>query len=146
MTGPIIEDLDLDACTARLAAHDIARIALVDDGWPVVFPVNYRLVDLDRHRWIALRTRPGGVVDRPGARVALQLDGIDRTHREGWCVLVRGTLHEVDETAAGFRERFDPRPWLDDRDAWLVIEPAMITGRRVVGRELDWAFAVEAYL
>jgi hypothetical protein len=56
-------------------------------------------------------------------------------------------LHHVDPDAAGFRDRFDPEPWmLDERDAWLVIEPFAITGRRLHAPEREWAFQVDAYL
>ena len=146
MNAAELRVLTVEECVEHLATHEVARIALIDDGWPVVFPVNYRLVDREHQRWIALRARPEGAIDHPGSRVALQLDGIDPVRHEGWSVLVRGTMHTVDETAAGFRERFDPGPWLDERDAWLVIEPSVITGRRLIAPALDWAFTVEAYL
>ena len=146
MAGPELAALSLEECVEHLAAHEVARFARLDAGWPVVFPVNYRLVDRERHRWIALRTHPAGPLDHPGERVALQVDQIDPNRHEGWSVLVRGTLHAVDENAAGFRDAFDPRPWLDDRDRWFVIEPALITGRRLIGPEAEWAFGTEAYL
>ena len=60
--------------------------------------------------------------------------------------LVRGTLEHVDPQAAGFRERFDPEPWLDDRDAWLMIEPFAITGRALRSAEQLWAYDARAYL
>lgn len=140
-------ELDLEQCIRLLASHNIGRVALVDDGgFPVVFPVNFRLVDRDRQHWIAIRARPEGAIDHPGHQVALQLDEVDEVHHTGWSVLVRGTLETVDRTAADFAEHFDPGPWLDERDAWLVIEPAQITGRAVSGVEIDWAFSIEAYL
>jgi len=138
-------ELSTEECVELLAAHDIARIALVSEGWPIILPVNYRLVDSGGQRWIAIRGRPEGAIDHPGASVALQLDGIDRDRHRAWSVLVRGTLQTVDPDAAGFRERFDPGPWLDERDAWLVLEPAVITGRRLEG-EHRWAFHPRAYL
>jgi hypothetical protein len=129
-----LEELSVDECMALLDAHPVARIAFVepDTGWPVVVPVNIGVVDRQRHRWIALRTRAEGMVDP--------------TRRVGWSVLVRGTLHTVDADAADFDERFDPGPWLDDRNRWLVVEPALITGRRLTGDVIEWGFAFEAYL
>jgi hypothetical protein len=60
---------------------------------------------------------------------------------------VRGTLHHVDPDAADFRTRFDPEPWLTtERDAWLVIEPFAITGRRLRATESAWAFDARGYL
>ncbi len=53
----------------------------------------------------------------------------------------------IDPDAAGFRERFDARPWLAaERESWLVIEPFVITGRELHPSEPDWAFHVDAYL
>ena len=80
-------------------------------------------------------------------RFAFEIDGIDPAHQQGWSVLVRGTLHHVDPDAAEFRERFDPEPWLvEERDAWLVVDPFAITGRRLHPAEPEWAFHVRAYL
>jgi hypothetical protein len=43
-------------------------------------------------------------------------------------------LHHVDPDVAGFREEFDSEPWLIDRDAWLIIQPDVIEGRRLERR------------
>jgi hypothetical protein len=80
-------------------------------------------------------------------RVAFELDAIEPGLREGWSVLVRGTLQHVDASAAGFAERFDSEPWIPtERDAWLVIEPFAISGRRLHAAESEWAFHLDAYL
>lgn len=72
------------------------------------------------------------VIERAATKVAFEIDEIDPVHRQGWSVVARGTLHPVDSTVADFRERFDPEPWLlAERDAWLVIQPFAITGRRL---------------
>ena len=110
-------------------------------------PVNYRFVENSGRTWIAFRTRPGNVIDQAAMKVAFEIDGIDPANRQGWSVLVQGTLHHVDPDAAGFRERFDPEPWiLADRDAWLIIEPFAITGRRLHPATREWAFHMSAYL
>ena len=86
---------------------------------------------------------------RPGIEqnVAFEIDELDELHREGWSVLVRGTVHRVDPDVASFRERFDPHPWLlAERDAWLVVQPFAITGRRLQGNKPEWAFELRAYL
>ena len=142
-----LEELPLDKCLQLLRQSSVGRIAIVVDGSPLVLPVNYRLSEPPGRTWIALRTRPGNVVTQASPMVALEIDSIDPVHQEGWSVLVRGTLHNVDVDAAAFRERFDPEPWLAaDRDAWLVIEPFAITGRRLHAPERQWAFQVDAYL
>ena len=57
-------------------------------------------------RWIVFRTRRGNVVDLPGTQAAFEIDHIDDDKREGWSVVVRGTMARVDPKAAAFRERF----------------------------------------
>jgi nitroimidazol reductase NimA-like FMN-containing flavoprotein (pyridoxamine 5'-phosphate oxidase superfamily) len=142
-----LEELTLDECLALLRIARVGRIATVVDDWPIIMPVNYRLVDTAELNWIALRTRPGGVVARSSTRVAFEIDGVDPAARRGWSVLVRGSLQSVDPGAAEFRERFDPYPWLtDQRDAWSVIEPFAITGRRLYAAESDWPFHIGGYL
>ena len=147
MNDAWLESLSPDACDTLLRETSVGRLAFVVDGSPVVFPVNYRMVETAGRTWIALRTRPGNVIDQAPKMVAFEIDGIDREHEQGWSVLVRGTLHHVDPDAAGFRERFDPEPWLGaDRDAWLVIEPFAVSGRRLHPQEREWAFHLRAYL
>jgi len=142
-----LEELDLEECLTLLRAGVVGRLAFISDDCPVVFPVNYRLVEASERTWIALRTRPGGVIDRSPLKVAFQIDGVDPVYRRGWSVLARGTLQRVDPDAADFRDRFDPEPWiLNERDAWLIVEPFAITGRRLHAPEPEWAFHAEGYL
>jgi nitroimidazol reductase NimA-like FMN-containing flavoprotein (pyridoxamine 5'-phosphate oxidase superfamily) len=147
MSEAWLEPLSEDECLALLRAHGLGRIALVADGWPVVFPVNYRLVETGDRTWIALRTRPGNVIDRLPLMVAFQIDGVDPARRQGWSVLARGTLHRIDPEAPGVRERFDPDTWIvAERDAWLTIDSFMLSGRRLQAAESEWPFHDNAYL
>jgi nitroimidazol reductase NimA-like FMN-containing flavoprotein (pyridoxamine 5'-phosphate oxidase superfamily) len=142
-----LEDLSYDECLALLRADNVGRVGIVVDDAPAVLPVNYRLVETVGLTYLALRTRPGNVIDRADLKVAFEIDGIDHIHQEGWSVLVRGTLHHVDPDVAAFKERFDPEPWLlTERDTWLIIEPYRITGRRLHAPPGEWHFHVRAYL
>jgi hypothetical protein len=142
-----LEELSYENCLALLRQQAVGRIGVVVDGHPIVLPVNYRLVETSAITWIAIRTRPGNVIEQAGANVAFEIDGVDAAHRQGWSVLVRGTLHHVDPDAADFRERFDPGPWMRaDREAWLVIEPFAITGRQLHPATTEWSFHVRGYL
>jgi uncharacterized protein len=142
-----LEELSYENCMSLLRQGMVGRIAVVVDQFPVVLPVNYRLVETSGPTWIAIRTRPGNVLDRASMHVALEIDGIDPAHQQGWSVLVRGTLHHVDADVADFRERFNPEPWMTaERDAWLVIEPFSITGRELHAAEPAWAFHPAGYL
>lgn len=147
MPGAWLNELPLEECLSLLRATVIGRVAFVADEFPVVLPVNYRLVETAGRTWVALRTRPGNVIDQAPIGVAFEIDAVDPYRQQGWSVLVRGTLHHVDSEAADFRARFDPEPWIEaERDAWLVIDPFAITGRRLHAAETDWAFSSSAYL
>ena len=98
-----LETLDPEACLVHLRTEQVGRLALVSDSFPVVLPVNYRLVEVSGLTWVVLRTRPGNVIDQASIKVAFEIDGIDATHHRGWSVLVRGTLQHVDPDAADFR-------------------------------------------
>jgi len=147
MTEAELQELTLDECLARLRAGSVGRIGVVVDDFPVVLPVNYRMVESAGPPWVAVRTRIGGVIHRGETPVAFEIDDIDPGRREGWSVLVRGTLHAVDSDAADFRDRFDPEPWItDERDAWLVVASFSVTGRRLHRDAPEWTFEPRRYL
>jgi nitroimidazol reductase NimA-like FMN-containing flavoprotein (pyridoxamine 5'-phosphate oxidase superfamily) len=147
MDTPWLETLDLESCLEHLRMEQVGRIAIIVDGSPIVLPITFRLLEASGLTWIALRTRPGNVIDQASMNVAFEIDGIDPARRGGWSVLVRGSLQHVDPEAASFRERFDPEPWLTtDRGLWLIIEPYAVTGRELHPSEQDWAFHPTAYL
>ena len=137
MTG-MLDEISYVHCLELLRCGELGRIALDVDGVPVIMPVNYRLVETAHRTWIAVRTRPGNVLDRDRAPVGFEIDHVDHGSREGWSVLVRGILLRVDRTAAAFDVLFDPSPWVvDERDRWLVIEPFSVTGRRLQVRDVE---------
>jgi nitroimidazol reductase NimA-like FMN-containing flavoprotein (pyridoxamine 5'-phosphate oxidase superfamily) len=153
MHESFMAELPTERCVELLRNQSVGRIAVMYEGYPVVFPVNYRVVmgvdggDQERLVWVALRTHPGNIIDRALRFVSFEIDHIDPVHHLGWSVLVTGTLHHVDEKAAEFAARFDPQPWLTDgRDQWLVVEPTRVTGRQIVEIDDAWAFSPSAYL
>jgi len=143
LTGAQFEPLDQDECLALLAAGVIGRIGFVSDGVPVVLPINYRLVrstGVTPGTWIAVRTRPGNVIEQALRVVAFEIDGYDTDRREGWSVLVQGERYRIDDESAAIRSQFDSDPWLaEERDAWLLVQPFSITGRRLHVAPQDWA-------
>ena len=150
MSDAWLEELPDEECLELLRSRSVGRLAFNVDGFPFVVPVNYRLVEAHGTTpgaWIALRTRSGNVIDQASDDVAFEIDNVDTLRQDGWSVLVRGTLHEIDPDAASIRERFDSQPWITaERDAWLLIEPFAITGRRLHAAETGWHFHIRAYL
>jgi hypothetical protein len=146
-TEPWLETLAPDTCAALLRQGSVGRIAVVVNGFPVVLPVNYKLVETVGHVWIAVRTRPGNVIDEGGMHAAFEIDNIDPAAHEGWSVLVRGMLQRIDPDAADVRTRFDPEPWMSaERDVWLFLEPFMITGRKLHAPDSTWTVPLETIL
>jgi nitroimidazol reductase NimA-like FMN-containing flavoprotein (pyridoxamine 5'-phosphate oxidase superfamily) len=125
-----LEVLERDECLRLLASHHLGRVAVVVDGQPLIFPVNYALAG-DR---IVFRTDGGtklfGALD---ARVAFEVDHADPLYHDGWSVLVVGVAHE--ETDRGrLRElaRLPLHPWTSGPKAhWITIGGGAITGRRI---------------
>lgn len=122
-------------CLRLLRRHPVhvARIGVVDvDGQPVVLPVNYRM-DGDA---VVIRTDPASLLaEQAGGRpVAVEVDDVDPAWREGWSVLVQGTAEVVtDEAELARLRRLPLHPWAPgDRSRYLRIEPAALTGRRIV--------------
>jgi nitroimidazol reductase NimA-like FMN-containing flavoprotein (pyridoxamine 5'-phosphate oxidase superfamily) len=145
MTGAALEPLSQETCVRFLREGTVGRIAFVVDDDPLIVPVNYRLVEPSSGPLLAVRTRPGTVIDQAPTNVAFEIDSIDPVHHEGWSVLVRGELLHATPTSPEFRELYDPNPWLADRDSWLLVDPWEISGRELHGAESVWPFHPSVY-
>jgi nitroimidazol reductase NimA-like FMN-containing flavoprotein (pyridoxamine 5'-phosphate oxidase superfamily) len=130
-TSDDLEIISEKECLQLLDQHDLGRIAIVVDGQPHIFPVNYAL----SHRVVTFRTARGTKLSNaPGSKVAFEIDEYDAASRVGWSVLVQGVA--VDATTA-----FDDVSWTARgatphplapgvRIHRLAIDPTRITGRR----------------
>lgn len=92
-----LDELSPEDCRMQLGLGTVGRLALVIDDYPLVVPVNYRLLNDEAGTAILFRTGSGSSVDRAPEHVAFEIDGIDHYHRQGWSVMVRGDLHHLDE-------------------------------------------------
>jgi uncharacterized protein len=118
-------------CLEILDQHSLGRIAVVVDGQPQIFPVNYAL----HERIITFRTGSGTKLSNaPGSKVCFEIDGDEPSAGAGWSVMVQGVA--IDATDA-----FDDVSWAAHAVApWplapgakpfrIAIEPSKITGRR----------------
>lgn len=124
--------LSLEECERLLAEHYVGRIALIIDGRPQIYPMNYRYAP----GVLVLRTRPGtklaGLAN--GTPVAFEIDGLDEEYRSGWSVVVHGEADIVPAEAVAEEVRHRPlRPWArGQRDLWVKISPASVSGRVIV--------------
>jgi nitroimidazol reductase NimA-like FMN-containing flavoprotein (pyridoxamine 5'-phosphate oxidase superfamily) len=131
------EELDEATCLELISRGGVGRLAYAGRFGLVVIPVNYRL----HEKSIVFRTAQGSPMDedlRTGIadaeyRVAFEIDEVDTRAQEGWSVLIQGSAHHVESpeehasvTAAGVE------PWPGgDKDLFLRVMPARITGRRI---------------
>jgi pyridoxamine 5'-phosphate oxidase-like protein len=134
-----IDAISDEACLRLLRAGTVGRIAFVAEGGPIILPVNYRLAEPPSGPLVAIRTRPGNIIDQAPESVAFEIDSIDQLHQRGWSVLVRGVLVHAFSGSAVVRNYLDSQPWIStDRDAWLVIDPFAISGRELHAAEPQW--------
>jgi uncharacterized protein len=128
----VLDVLSETDCTALLESHHFGRIAVVVDGAPVIFPVNY----VYQQGRIAIRTDPGTKLSGAAqGRVAFEIDAIDEDSRSGWSVLVKGTGYDATDSIdlmSVYVRRFAVDTWVPgSRTRWIRIEPSSVTGRRI---------------
>jgi nitroimidazol reductase NimA-like FMN-containing flavoprotein (pyridoxamine 5'-phosphate oxidase superfamily) len=130
-----LEIIAPDECRRLLATDEVGRLAVIDGGTPMVFPVNYALDG----EAIVFRTAPGTKLSvGPRGAVSFEIDAFDRTARTGWSVIVTGRLEEVTEFDAATLERVTElpvEPWTGgDKSHWMRLVPSRLSGRRI-GRD-----------
>jgi uncharacterized protein len=125
-----LELLDRDACVGFLRRSSLGRIAVVADGRPLIFPVNFTLDG----EAIVFRTDGGTKLHAArDSHVAFECDGVDSVYHTGWSVLATGIAEEVVNDAEIARlGRLPLGPWCPGPKAtWVRIRPTMLTGRRI---------------
>ncbi|MGI9145417.1 MAG: pyridoxamine 5'-phosphate oxidase family protein [Chloroflexota bacterium] len=132
-----LEEISEDECLELLARHEIGRIALVVEGQPLIFPVNYGI----SHRIVSFRTAHGTKLSAaPGSNVAFEIDDYEPSTGIGWSVLVQGVA--VDSTTAlddvsWMARGASPHPLAPGVKVHrLAIRPTAISGRRFAARTL----------
>jgi nitroimidazol reductase NimA-like FMN-containing flavoprotein (pyridoxamine 5'-phosphate oxidase superfamily) len=124
------EDIPQDQCWALLTQERVARLAVVHQGEPDIFPISY-LVD---HGGIIFRTGAGTkLAAASGHAVAFEVDGEDDAHGIRWSVVLKGRASRVEGVKAVLQDEFarlepaqsGPKPW------FVRIDPLSVTGRRL---------------
>ena len=111
----------------------MGRVALIDQGEPVILPVNHAMDG----EAVVFRTAPGSKLTAADNEmpVAFEVDGFDEDRRAGWSVVVRGKATSVEEPAQLARlEALGVSPWADlaERSHWVRIRPYLMTGREII--------------
>jgi len=118
-------------CWQLLRHQTLGRVAVVVDGRPEIFPVNYRSGD----GAVVFRTAPGAkLANAPMRQSCLEIDGFDERTGSGWSVMVHGTISEItdaaDQRAATLLELPVQPLAPGERRHWLALYADRVTGRR----------------
>ncbi|WP_115787182.1 pyridoxamine 5'-phosphate oxidase family protein [Arthrobacter silvisoli] len=122
--------IDFEECYELLAASVVGRLALIVDGHPEIFPVNFVL----ERRSIVFRTAAGTKLweSRKEEPAAFEIDGYDPVAEEAWSVIVRGStslIDDPDEKSAA--DALGLEPWQPGTKSHYVrLAPRVLTGRR----------------
>lgn len=143
-----VRDLTREEMLRLLAAYEVGRLAVIVDGYPQVFPVNYRM-DADI---VVFRTNRGTKLAAANhENVCFEVDDIDLRARAGWSVLVEGVAEDVTDlkpTTAVRRARESLiEPWAGgDRQRVVRVIPVRMTGRRIQSADLGYEPEAGAFL
>ncbi|MEL7207892.1 MAG: pyridoxamine 5'-phosphate oxidase family protein [Actinomycetota bacterium] len=130
-----LEVIPLDECWELLAGERVARLAVVVDQRPEIFPVNSAVTE---ERTVVFRTAEGTKLESLGdvPDVALEVDGTDEPASgppSGWSVLIAGSARHVRDAESVRRfEGLDLIPWAPGhKSVWVEIRPRSVSGRRI---------------
>jgi len=121
-------------CFTLLGSQDLGRLAVVRDGQPEIFPVNYALDG----RTVVIRTQPGVKLSYAAlARVAFEVEDINPERREGWVVVVKGVGEDITGAIDPWSEHARSRavrPWVSGaHECHIAIARPVVSGRRLRG-------------
>lgn len=124
--------LDVHECWQLLRGTEVGRLAVVLDGRPDIFPVNFA-VD---HGSVVIRTAPGSKLTAAleGGAVAFECDGYEPALNQAWSVVLKGSV----EVLRTMQELVDSValplfPWhAAPKPVFLRVVPDEVTGRRFV--------------
>lgn len=125
--------LQTSECWSLLREAAVGRLAVVVEGAPEIFPVNY-VVD---HGTVVFRTAEGTkLVAAVGQPVAFEVDGYDPLTGDAWSVVAKGTAREVKrlhEVLDAMELRVSP--WqTGSKPRFVRVEPGEVSGRRFKAR------------
>jgi nitroimidazol reductase NimA-like FMN-containing flavoprotein (pyridoxamine 5'-phosphate oxidase superfamily) len=128
---PWLQEIPEVGCRRHLDQEVFGRVAVLVDGRPQIFPVNYAMDD----DHVVFRSGEGTklhAIDEVGS-VAFEIDGIDLERETGWSVLVIGQAQWVTKADEVKRLQQLPLvPWAHgERSNFVRIVPRSITGRRI---------------
>ena len=127
-------------CVDLANRQTVGRLCIVDHGYPLAFPVNYRLTRADDVVNIVMRVSPRAAIGAYHGPASFEVDRIDLDRGNAWSVIVRGQLRNSTDTDR-LPETFPMVP--EGRYQWKVLEVAAISGRRFSGTVDTGCFSVD---
>lgn len=123
-------ELSFDDCWELLSAGNVGRLAIIVDGHPEIFPVNFII----ERRSIVFRTAAGTKLWESAKEepAAFEIDGYEPATEEAWSVVVRGgtaLIEDVNDQSAA--DALGLEPWEPGTKPYYVrLSPKALTGRR----------------
>lgn len=119
-----------EECLDRLRPGGVGRAVVMSEQGPVAVPVNFRMLDDDP----VFRTEPQSLLAQAeGQSASIEVDHLDQAFREGWSVLVSGTMHRLSDKDLDRARSLGVRPWAaGERPLYLTVKSERVTGRRLV--------------
>jgi nitroimidazol reductase NimA-like FMN-containing flavoprotein (pyridoxamine 5'-phosphate oxidase superfamily) len=126
--------LSREDCWALLRSHRLGRLAIVMEGRPRIFPVNYAVAD----DTVVFRTAPGAkLLHGPGAAACFEIDDYDQKTAMASSVVVAGVLEEItdanDERSRSLRLLSVEPVAPGHRLHWLALNADQVSGRSFQG-------------
>ncbi len=127
-----LEVLSYEECRRLLSDAPVGRIGFVQDGSPVILPINYVLDG----GLIVFRSGRGSKLDSAmmGRPVCVEVDSWDVAEHVGWSVLAKGLAeHMTDGDEVDRLDRLPVKPWSrpDLRHEWISVMIEELSGRRI---------------
>ena len=128
-----LEVIPLSQCVHLLETKEVARIAFAHSGSIQLYPINYAW---DGEGIVFRTENDSPIALSADTEMVVEADGTDDHQRTGWSVIARGVPTIIDPSAtpelAARLKRLVLYPWTGgDKELWLRLIPAPLTGRRI---------------